>query len=139
MSQSGKPKPPTTPQEDRLEMLREFIIGNEDYKIRFDREDLRKREFLLKKMISRGWLGLGLAGMGYGNYRLLEFSYPGQKSLRMAALESFMLAGVSTWFFSYFRIKLEAQEYLRTKYLLRKKTEANLINQGSDSDHSTSH
>lgn len=132
----GKPKPPKNPQEERIEMVREFILGNEEYKVRFDREDLRKREHLLKKLISRGWLGFGLAGMGYGNYRLLEFSYPGQKRLRMAALGSFMLAGVSTWFFSYFRIKMEAQEYLRTKYLLRQKNEQKIISQSSDSDSS---
>lgn len=135
----GKQKPPSNPQEERLELLREFCYGNTEYKVRFDREDLRKREYILKKMISRGWLGLGLAGMGYGNYRLLGVVYPEQKMLRKAAFGSFVLIGSATLVVSYFRIKLEAQEYLRTKYLSKQTQTLNINFSVSDSSSQGTH
>lgn len=117
-----KAEPAVTPQEQREELLREFFMGNLEYKVKFDQTDLRKREHFLKKIISGGWLGVGVAGMGYVNFRLASNRYPELRNARWGILAAFVAAGGGLMVSNYFKIKLDVQEYLRQKYLAGTKT-----------------
>lgn len=112
-----KPKQVITPQDKREELLREFYLGNLEYSVRFDQKDMKMREYFLKRVISGGWLGFGVMGMGYFNFRLLSNMFPEKKYMKWGALGGFMIAGNLIIVSNYFKVKLESQEYLRQKYL----------------------
>lgn len=135
----GKHKPPANPQEEREELLREFIWGNEEYKIKFDKNDLKQRQVFLRSLISRGWISLGIAGLGYTNYRLISSSQPSNKWLKYSVLSGFLLASVGFWTYSYFSILIDVQDYLKEKYLTNPKNSDATKYRGSNDSKNTSH
>lgn len=112
-----KPAPAVTPQEKRIELLREFYLGNMEYAVKFDHKDMVKREYYLRRIISGGWLGVGCVGLGFLNLRVFGSIYPELNRFKWAIIGSYTAFGTIFMVKNYFNVKLESQEYLREKYL----------------------
>ena len=104
--------------EKKLQLLKHLLWWNTDYSVAFDEQDRLYRDELLRQAINSCWIGAGLLGISGWNFRyLLRQGAVTPKTAWILATSIFGTVGLATSRV-YFTLKIEALDYVTSKYLL---------------------